>query len=273
MNEMYLDETFRKLWANKDPFTEIDLIVGETFRQVKSRRTICFSVNGNKYFAKIHHGTGWKEICKNLLQGKSTILGAENEWAALNKLKALGIPTMKICAFGSRGINPARIDSFIVTEDLNPAVSLEDYCRAWPKQPPEFSIKLALIRRLAYTSRVMHTNGMNHRDYYICHFLLDTSNGVKNITVDSLNVYLIDLHRAQIRKKTPYRWVIKDLAGLWFSAMDIGLSRNDRLRFILEYTGGKLRDELNKNKKFWQDVNNTATSLYKKEFGKLPEKI
>jgi hypothetical protein len=43
---------------------------------------------------------------------------------------------------------------------------------------------------------------------------------------------LIDLHRAQLRKKTPRRWVVKDVAGLYFSVMDIGLTQRDLFRFV-----------------------------------------
>jgi heptose I phosphotransferase len=46
---------------------------------------------------------------------------------------------------------------------------------------------------------------------------------------------LIDLHRAQVRVATPLRWRDKDLAALYFSALDIGLTRRDKLRFLSHY--------------------------------------
>jgi heptose I phosphotransferase len=271
MNELFLDENFSRLWNGNDPFAEADKLSGETFRHVKARHTFRFSLNGKSYFAKVHHGVGWKEIFKNLLQCKSTVLGAGNEWAAINKLKSLGVATMTVCAYGSRGLNPATQDSFIITEDLNPAISLEDYCRNWRQQPPAAAIKFALIKLLAKSARIMHTNGINHRDFYICHFLLDIRGGIEQLTANNLTASLIDLHRAQIRSKTPYRWLVKDVAGLWFSAMDIGLTQHDKLRFIREYSGGCISAGLVDNAKFWQDVNRTALKLYKKEFGRLPD--
>mgnify|MGYP001266190393 CR=1 FL=1 len=40
------------------------------------------------------------------------------------------------------------------------------------------------------------------------------------------------------------RWRDKDLAALYFSALDIGLTRRDLLRFVREYFPGPLRTTL-----------------------------
>ena len=84
----------------------------------------------------------------------------------------------------------------------------------------------------------MHGGGVNHRDFYICHFLLhlDPVPSPANFKLS-----LIDLHRAQIRNKTPRRWRDKDLAGLYFSALEIGLTRRDVLRFLRAYFERPLR--------------------------------
>jgi heptose I phosphotransferase len=63
-------------------------------------------------------------------------------------------------------------------------------------------------------------------------------------TADVLKLSLIDLHRAQIRPQTPRRWRDKDLAGLYFSAVEIGLTRRDYLRFLRVYFGRPLREVL-----------------------------
>ena len=54
----------------------------------RARRSASPSM-GSHYFAKIHHGVGWREILKNLLHLKLPVLGAENEWRALNLLPRL----------------------------------------------------------------------------------------------------------------------------------------------------------------------------------------
>jgi heptose I phosphotransferase len=258
---IYLDSEFEKAWAGKDPFAEAFRLDGEIFRSVKSRRTFRFELNGKSYFAKIHRGVGWREIFKNLLQLKRPVLSARNEYEAVCRLEKLGAATMKVAAFGERGKNPARIESFIVTEELVNTVSLEDFCRDWKNNPPPFALKLALIRYLAKVSRTLHRNGINHRDYYLCHFLLDVSKPLD----EDVRASLIDLHRTQLRRKTPRRWVVKDIAGLYFSAMDIGMKQNDRLRFVKVYRGGSLRETLCKKAGFWRAVERTAQRLYLKE--------
>lgn len=59
---------------------------------------------------------------------------------------------------------------------------------------------------------------------------------------DELKISVIDLHRAQLRRKVPLRWRDKDLTGLYFSSMDIGLKTRDYLRFMKVYFGCRLKD-------------------------------
>lgn len=262
---IYLDKDIEKYWAGKDPFREVDLIEGEVFRLVKNRRTLRFNMAGKSYFAKIHHGVGWKEIFKNIFMFKKPVISVQNEYLAIKKIERLDIATMEIAAYGKRGNNPAEIRSFIITKELKNTVSLEDFCKDWKKHPPAFSLKKDLIEYLAKVSRTLHLNGINHRDYYICHFLLDVSRGIENITAEKISIFLIDLHRAQIRRKTPFRWIVKDIGSLWFSAMDIGLTKLDRFRFIKIYSGKTLRELTKNDLKFWHRVQKRAEKLYAKE--------
>jgi heptose I phosphotransferase len=263
MEELSLSNEFARLWQGKDPFAEVDRLEGEVFRHVKARKTIRFSTTDGVYFAKIHGGIGWLEILKELLQLKRPVLSAANEWAALNLLHCLGVDTMTPVAYGRRGRNPAYLRSFIVTKELPRTRSLEHYCADWKTDPGPFRLRKALIERVASMMRQMHEHGMNHRDCYICHFLLDVSCGDPPET-DKLRLYVIDLHRAQLRRRTPARWIIKDLAGLSFSATDIGLTRNDRLRFIRAYRRKPLNQILPREKEFWQRVERTAAALLRK---------
>lgn len=238
---LILKEPFRTGWAGKDPFAAVESLQGELFRALEGRRTLCTRFAGREYFVKIHRGIGWGEIAKNLLLLKKPVLGAEQEWRAIQILSRAGVATMTAVAFGKRGNNPARQHSFIITEALTPTVSLEDYCRDWPSSPPEPALKRALIRRVAEMVGRMHRTGVNHRDCYLVHFLLHTD---PLPTPSALKVSLIDLHRAQIRDRVPSRWRNKDLAGLYFSALNIGLTQRDKLRFLKVYFDQPLRQTL-----------------------------
>ena len=108
----------------------------------------------------------------------------------------------------------------------------------------------------------MHRAGVNHRDFYICHFLLHTD---KAVTADDFRLSLIDLHRAQVRATTPHRWRNKDLAGLYFSALDIGLTRRDRLRFLRDYFNKPLREILRDEAALLSWLEGKAERLYRRK--------
>ncbi|MBN6239828.1 lipopolysaccharide core heptose(I) kinase RfaP, partial [Escherichia coli] len=59
---------------------------------------------------------------------------------------------------------------------------------------------------------------------------------------EELKISVIDLHRAQLRTRVPRRWRDKDLIGLYFSSMNIGLTQRDIWRFMKVYFGMPLRD-------------------------------
>jgi UDP-glucose:(heptosyl)LPS alpha-1,3-glucosyltransferase len=259
-SDFELNPELRIYFHNKNIFTKIFKLQGEIFRHEKNRKTLRFEIQGNAYFAKLHSGVGWKEIFKNLLQGRWPIVSAKHEWLAIQRLTELNINTTPLAGYGKHGKNPARLQSFVITHAINNAVSLEDFCRDWPLQPPAPNLKRTLLADVARIAQQMHTHGVNHRDFYICHFLLD----LKNDPSKNPKLYLIDLHRAHCRTRTPKRWLIKDLAGLYFSSLDIGLTSRDFLRFIKIYSEQPLRRCLQKNRRLWRSVEKRALRLYAK---------
>ncbi len=259
---LYLREDFARAWQGQDPFLAVQALQGELYRNVKGRRTLRFELGGRAYFAKIHLGVGWGEILKNLLSLRLPILGARNEWQAIARLRELGVASMTAVAYGERGWNPARRLSFIVTEALEDTISLEDYCARWPQQRPPLPRKWQLIDALARISRQLHEHGMCHRDYYICHFLLHEVARFESGAAPTLS--LIDLHRALIDTALPRRWIVKDVAGLYFSALHIGLNRQDFLRFVRGYSGKSVREALREDARFWNEVQRKALQLDRK---------
>ena len=157
--------------------------------------------------------------------------------------------------------NPATERSLIVTESLENKISLEDFYTADPL------VKRRLLRRIATMAREMHRAGINHRDFYLCHFLMDT--GSENNPV----LHLIDLHRAQTRSRVPQRWLVKDLGGLLFSAFDKSLTRRDLLRFLAVYRDRPLRRILESERGFWRQVKARAVRLHLQSNERLPDGI
>lgn len=265
-----LKEPFKSAWRNKDPFKEARGQKGSVFRAKEGRRTLQFIFSNKSYFLKYHAGIGWKEIFKNVSQLRWPVLGASNEYLAALKLHSLGVDTLTPVAFGQRGFNPAVQESFLICEDLINTLSLEELCQQWQQQPPAVEFKQDLIKKVAQSARLMHCHGINHRDFYICHFLIPEDAQQRFQNEQAYACSLIDLHRCQIRPTVPRRWLIKDLAGLLYSVMDAGFDKQDIELFLKHYQQDSFSAWL-KEEDFWREVKKKALALYQKDFGCLPK--
>ncbi|AHN25136.1 Lipopolysaccharide core biosynthesis protein WaaP, heptosyl-I-kinase [Gilliamella apicola] len=261
MNEIILKSPFEQLWLQKDPFTEVELISGKVYRAVKQRKTLNFQLEGESYFIKIHRGTTIKEIVKNLISLRLPVLDAKQEWDAIHRLEQAGVNTMDGRAFGRKGLNPLTRHSFIITKDLNPTISLEDFTKSWITHPPSYNLKRSLIIYLANMTAKMHAAGVNHRDCYLCHFLLDIPLFENN---QQIKLSVIDLHRAQTRDKVPTRWRDKDLIGLYFSSAKIGLTNRDIWRFLKVYFNKPLKTILRDEHKLITSAQQKAERISKR---------
>ncbi|MCG8392623.1 MAG: lipopolysaccharide core heptose(I) kinase RfaP [Pseudomonadales bacterium] len=267
--KLFLRDDIDALWQGKDPFAQAASQQGEVFRAREGRRTLRFFGSQRSYFLKYHGGIGWKEIFKNLTQAKLPVLGAMQEVRAIEAVRDAGLDTMTIAAYGSRGANPATVESFIVTEDLVDTLSLEDLGEQWVAsgQVP-VTFKRALIHRVATIARTMHAAGINHRDFYLAHFLMRRDDAEKHNAEGPL--YLIDLHRSQVRASVPRRWRIKDLGGLYFSTARFGMTHRDLLRFIRVYTGLPLSQAL-ADTATWSAARREAEKIYRRYFEVEPQ--
>lgn len=243
-------------------FNTIMALEGKIYREQNGRKTLCFTWQNTDFFAKLHTGIGWREVFKNLLQGKLPITSAKNEWQAIQRCHQYGISTMDLIAYGLEpSLNIAYQRSFLITRALTSVISLEDYCHHWQKNPPSLSHKKNLIKKVAELATQFHQAKMNHRDFYLCHFLLDTVKLQKGEIV----LYLIDLHRVLIhRKQIPQRWLMKDLAGLFFSSINKGFNLRDWLRFINHYENYPWRQLSPQRKQMWRKITQQGLRLYQR---------
>jgi len=274
---IFIHEDYRRLFKGYtlDDFFSVD---GEVFKEIQNRRTVRFVRGGEAFFVKAHRGTGWKEIFKNLLFLRPPVLSAKNEWEAIRKIHSAGLSTMQAVGYGEEGFNPAGKCSFLLTRSLENTASLEQWARTdFPEIPAgarRTRCKRALLYRVARIASTMHEAGINHRDFYLCHLRLDMSRGDVCEQADCVPVYIMDLHRAQIRTKTPVRWVAKDLAGLMFSAIDgpasISLSTRDLARFIKAYTGLSLRLAIDRHSDLWRAVVRRYSRDFYRQYGCQP---
>ena len=268
--KLVLTKNFPLEWSDIDPFEAAQKMKGKIYREKEGRKTLRFEEKGKAYFLKYHNGVGWKEILKNLVQLRLPVTGASNEWNAINLLEKKGIATLTPVAFGEKGLNPARKKSFIITKELKCTLSLAKYVERWEAESPVFKLKKNIIEKLAEIAREIHESGINHRDLYLCHFLLDISEGLEQVDSDNIKFYLVDLHRAQIRNQVPFRWQVKDVASIYFSSMNLMLTKRDIFRFMIRYSGKPLAKTLREDREFWLKVQKRANQLYRRDWKKEP---
>jgi heptose I phosphotransferase len=185
------------------------------------------------FFLKRHETSPLKEHLKSLLRF-SRPRSAFNEWRAIIRFHEVGLPTMVPVAVGeTRGSLGLVTRSFLLTEEIEEAKRLDHHLAKWLRYPLSkelISRKRELIRQLAQLTRKMHEEGLNHRDYYLCHiFIRETTHG------EEFELFVMDLHRVDIRSQVGRRWIVKDLAALNYSSLKLPIHTTDRMRFLKCY--------------------------------------
>lgn len=270
---IYIRSDIKNLFDQFKQFEDFMSLEIDIVRDFKNRKTGRFEIAGKGFYIKKHFACGVGAVADELFHLRKPHIGAQPERVALDRLGELGIDTMRVAAFGLQGKLPHKQQSFLVTDELLNVQCLESLSADWINNPPAFKFKKMLIEKVAKIAKKLHGAGINHRDFYICHFMLDL-NYLKNTDCsEEPRIYLIDLHRACQRELVPFRWLVKDIGGLLFSALDIGLTRQDFFRFVKIYTGKSLRETFSKDAKFWKAVIKRAIKTYKRDFKKYPDAI
>lgn len=255
----YLREDIARAWMGQSPLEAAFALDGEVFRDVPGRRTMKVSVADQHYFVKLHYGVGWREIFKNWLQIKIPVIGARNEYEACVGLQRAGIPAPRVAAFGESAGNIAQQRSFVLCDVLENYTSLEDVTNEWFDRPASAHLRHRLLYTVARFAKNFHQAGYIHRDFYICHLL----GADATLAGNTIELAVLDLHRARHFEKIPRRWLKRDLAALLYSTLDLGYTRRDWLRFVALYSDRSLHDELAANGTFWQSVVTRAEKLYR----------
>ncbi|UCE98737.1 MAG: lipopolysaccharide heptosyltransferase II [Planctomycetota bacterium] len=171
---------------------------------------------------------------KNWLLSRKLISCGLRDRDAASKLAAAGINTPKTISYGEKWGTFLEKRSFIITEKIPNAQSLErrlpDYFNS-PITPENLKLRRTFITRLAAFIKNFHQTKYCHRDLYFSHIFYS----------DNGEFYLIDLARTFKPFFFARRFRIKDIAQLHYSAPRSSFSRTDRLRFYLGFAG---RDKL-----------------------------
>lgn len=168
-----------------------------------------------------------------------------------------GINTPKTLFYGEQWSNFFEKRSFIITEKIPDAESLERKLPDFFHGPPtgeKLKLRRNFIAQLASFIRKFHNTDYRHRDLYLSHIFYSDNGGF----------YLIDLARAFKPIVLRRRFRIKDISQLYYSAPSGYFSRTDRLRFYFSYVGRE--DKLSvKDKTFIRRVINKAKRMARHE--------
>ncbi|OHB60052.1 MAG: lipopolysaccharide heptosyltransferase II [Planctomycetes bacterium RBG_13_46_10] len=172
----------------------------------------------------------------------------------INRLAEAGINTPKVISYGQQWGLFFEKRSFIITEKILRAESLE---RNLPNyftgtgSAENLKLRRAFIAQLADFIKRFHETRYCHRDLYFSHIFYS----------DKGCFYLIDLARAFRPIILHKRFKIKDIAQLYYSAPAKYFSNTDRLHFYHRYTG---RDKIvNGDKSLIRKILNKANRMAK----------
>ena len=189
---------------------------------------------------------------KNWFSSRRQISFGLRDHNVAGMLAAAGINTPKTIAYGEQWGLFFEKKSFIITEKIPNALSLErrlPYCFNLPPTVENLKLRRDFIAQLANFVKKFHQTKYRHRDLYFSHIFY----GVHG------EFYLIDLSRAFKPFLFARRFGIKDIAQLHYSAPCRYFLRTDRLRFYLGLTDKNKLTE--KDKIFIAKVINKAKRM------------
>jgi hypothetical protein len=196
-------------------------------------------LQGGMYLKK-HRARTWRtRIAAAFGAGSPPSPGRVEAHRAL-ALQALGIDAMPLMAYGEKLHADGRLESFLLTEELQGYCELQEFIqRRFPAPgkpsplpaPRSLPVLRQLIVQVAGIARRFHAAGFNHRDFYCCHFL------VKEMSPGRFDVRLIDLQRVQRRRWFRRRWIVKDLAQLASMSPDDQVGCREKVLFLRTYLG------------------------------------
>ncbi len=213
---------------------------GQTIKKIKARSVSRISVpdsDGKRTFYLKRHNRefiGSRRLIARLFLQKALSQG-KGEFENICEFRSKKLATVTPVTAGERSVRFFWVESFLITEDFYPYISLEELMRDRPgffMGPEGKSRRRILLNRIALYAQKMHRSGFNHRDFNATHILLLYENGS-----NAPKIALFDLQRVEKRKYLRFRWMIKSLARLNYTLPDDLFDTEDRIHLFLSYKG------------------------------------
>ncbi len=161
---------------------------------------------------------------------------AMKEWLISRFLSQKGILTPRALGVLEKRVYGVPTESFLVTEALDPARDLIDFCKDRLSGPDDVEGRDQILRLLATTVRRIHDSGLFHRDLHGGNFLVSDEG--------SLSLYLIDLHQTRKQSRISQAQRLWNIAQI-FNSLDFMLDHDGRKVFVRTYGRGQARFDRN----------------------------
>lgn len=210
-----------------------------------ARWTIRCGVGSKSYFVKRHYRhTWWRTLLKRCFGWG--VSHAQREWHHLEQARRCGVPTPRATAVAEL-TQAGGLRSVLIVEELENWVALHEAIPETSRSMEAESFrtwKSGLFKEMARMVRLLHDQGLFHRDLYFCHFFIERR-FIRECPDDwKGRVVLIDFHRLTRRRLLRFPLQVKDLAQWQYSSAVEGVTAQDRRVFWLAYLQGRRRSWL-----------------------------
>ncbi|MCK5508674.1 MAG: hypothetical protein KAI50_09160 [Desulfobacterales bacterium] len=215
---------------------------GKTIKRIKERSVIRFEIQiaGRKrVFYLKRHNTKFAGLQKILALFTTKPISSEGkkEFENICDFRKSGLGTVTPVIAGERSAKFFWIQSFLITEDFSPFISLEYILRDNPeffRGERGYEKRRILINKIGRLAREMHKKGFNHRDFNATHILLHYKD-----ESDLPDIALFDLQRVDRSSVFRFRWIIKSLSELNYTLPEDIFEEEDRNSLLLSYKNKK----------------------------------
>jgi heptose I phosphotransferase len=211
---------------------------GEAIKNIKARSVIRIRIRihgKEKFFYLKRHNLEYIGLRRLFMQlfPKWILSQGRREFENICDFRRCELPTVIPLAAGEKFVSFFWAESFLITEDFAPFISLEHLLRHHPEflMGPEGELKKRiLIKEIALLARRMHQSGLNHRDFNATHILLHYGN-----QSDVPQIALFDLQRVDRGRFLRFRWIIKTLAEVIYSLSNQIFNKEDQIYLFKSY--------------------------------------
>ena len=227
LNPDYANGEAERLFGTLDATFAVE---GELIAKAPLSRVLRVTADGKRYYVKRYLGNGKNAVRRWFgLRGLVAPQRVVKEWKNLLLFRKWGIPTATLVGYGLERKYGSFVRGALITEEIPNTTDLERLATASDPCLRDRRWMAQVLRQVANITRTLHAAGFAHNDLKWRNLLVDGGG--------SPTVYLIDCPSGGMWWGVFLKYrIIKDLACL-DKVAKYQLSRSQRLRFYLDYTG------------------------------------